>query len=120
MNDTNYKGYKNWNYFDDILDFNDHDTTNNGSESVNSRLNRRILAGKKSFKKVCKVIYANKGGYLGEYEARVVRNRLRQRPPALRKRMDKRYDIMQEYSTLSIDDQLTDYLPFLRSIQKWI
>ena len=84
-----HKRPENWNYFYDILD-GQMDTTNNCSESINSRFNKRITSGNKSFKSAAMALHKHKSHYVNEYEARVVKNRLRQRVPTLRTNMDER------------------------------
>lgn len=115
-----HKGPDHWNYFNDIVHDNEYDTTNNGAESINSRFNRSIATGYKSYKLAGMALHKHKSHYLNEYEARVVKNRLRKRAPGLRTKMEERAKICEEFYALGSNLQFETYSTFLKNIQKFL
>ena len=112
-----FKNFHQWDFYSAILN-GVHDCTNNTSESINKKFKYELKSGYKSFSKVALSIYKNKKDYIGLYKEKVGADRMRKRPPQLRKKMDERQKIIQDFDLMTNNDQYRYYATFLQNIKK--
>ena len=85
------------NYYDDILN-GDFDTTNNGSECLNSCLNRQITGGFSSNATMSQIIHSHKANFLNQKFLKLSLNKLNKRR---RDVQDRRLAIQSTVTTFS-------------------
>ena len=80
------------------------DTTNNGSESLNSKFNKTVVGGFYSPLTLARAIHAFKYAFINEKEYALGNDRMRKRKKQTRNRFERLNEIITNFDSLSLNE----------------
>ena len=94
----------------------DLDTTNNTSETLNNKLNKRLVGGFQSLSNMARAIYENKYNLINEKHTVLSKNRLRKRDKRTIDRFERITSVLSEYNDKSHSDQCSVLIETLSTL----